>query len=447
MASILVVEDEIPFRERFVRALERRGHACCACGDIASALRVVEETDIDVAFLDLRLPDGSGADLLDTLVGMCPQTSVIMMTAFAGLDSALHALRRGAVDYLEKPFQFDHALHRLDMILQHRQVLADNRLLRREISSTSGGDCIIGESATLKGVLAVIDQVAATPATVMITGESGTGKELVARQIHRQSAMQDGRFVALNCAAIPGQLLESELFGYERGAFTGADHTKQGLFELADGGTLFLDEIAEMELALQAKLLRALEAREVTRVGGTRAIPINMRLLVATNRRIADEVAAGRFREDLYYRVKVVELALPPLRARPGDVALLARHMVDKYRRDLKSHCLGLSNAAMRYLVAYRWPGNVRELQNVIERALILGTGEWIEPEDLPSDLTGQVELGDDDLRSGVNAYEREHIRTVIDSVDGDRKLAAERLGIGLSSLYRKLQDLKIDNP
>ncbi len=441
MASILIVEDEAPFRERFVRTLQRNGHECRPCGDVATARLAVEEADYDVAFVDLRLPDGLGTELLERLGERAPQTAIIMMTAYAGLESAVESLRHGAVDYLEKPFSFEQALHRLDRVLEYQGVLADNQRLRRELRSAEPATDIIGTSDAMRSVQALIDRVAASPTTVLITGESGTGKELVARQIHHQSRHQKGRLVSVNCAAIPDQLLESELFGHEKGAFTGAEQVKRGLFELADKGTLFLDEIAEMETNLQAKLLRALESREIMRVGGTRPIPIDIRLLVATNRRLADLVATGDFREDLYYRVRVVEIALPPLRARAGDVAILARHFVQKFCRELKRASLGVSNAAMRYLVAYRWPGNVRELQNVIERAMILCSGDWIEPEDLPADLTGKAELGDEDLRAAVWAYEREHIRTVLDSVDNDRKRAAELLGIGVSSLYRKLQE------
>ncbi|MFQ5744603.1 MAG: sigma-54-dependent transcriptional regulator [Acidobacteriota bacterium] len=441
-ASILIVDDEVTFRERFARTLERTGYRCHAVGDIAGAHQATRETDFDVAFVDIRLPDGSGVDLLAQLADRCPQTAVVMVTAYAGLETAVHALRRGAIDYLEKPFAFDQALNRLARLLEYRDTVAENQLLRQQLQEHRGTAGLIGESAAMQEVFRLIEQVAPTWSTVLISGESGTGKELVARAIYQAGPTARQRFVPVNCAAIPADLLESELFGHERGAFTGATRLKRGMFELADGGCLFLDEIAELPLQLQAKLLRALESGEISRVGGTKPIPVRTRLLVATNRELAAEVAAGRFRDDVYYRIKVVEIVLPPLRSRREDIPLLARHFVERYRRELKRQSLGVSNAAMRQLLAYRWPGNVRELENVIERAMILGHGEWIEPQDLPADLSGAVPVAGENLREALRVYEREHIRSVLAATNDDRQRAAEQLGIGLSTLYRKLQEL-----
>ncbi len=441
---ILLVDDEATFRERFCRALERAGHHCTGASDVASAMQVIAEIDFDVAFLDIRLPDGSGLNLLKQLSDRCPQTAVVMVTAYAGLESAVEALRQGAVDYLAKPFQFDEALHRLARLLEYREMQIENQLLRRELSGRSGCGEIVGESALMQDVHNLIARVAPTWSTVLITGESGTGKELVARAIHRSGPTQGARFVPVNCAAIPSELLESELFGHERGAFTGASRTKLGLFELANGGTLFLDEIAELPLALQAKLLRALETQEIVRVGSTRLIRLHARVLVATNCKLAAEVGAGRFREDLYYRVRVVEIELPPLRSRPEDIPLLARHCLERHQKRLKRPCRGISNAAMRYLMTYPWPGNVRELDNVMERAIILGRSDWIEAQDLPGDLTTTASAVSENLRTAVHAYERQHIRAVLAATGGDRTFAAQRLGIGLSSLYRKLHELGI---
>jgi len=444
-AKILVVDDEATFRERFVRSLERKGYDAQGVGSRRAALDAISDDDFDVAFLDIRLPDGSGLELFEDLNERSPQTAIVMITAYAGLDSAVEALRQGAVDYLSKPFVFDNAHHRLARLLEYRDMLAENQLLRRELSGWRGEEELIGKSSAFNEVRRFIERVAPVPSTVLITGESGTGKELVARAIHRNSASSDGRFVAVNCAAIPGELLESELFGHEKGAFTGAGAQKRGLFELAHGGTLFLDEIAELALPLQAKLLRVLEGNEIVRVGGTRTIPLELRVLVATNRKLEEEIARDRFRQDLYYRIGVLEVELPPLRSRRDDIPLLARHFVDRYRRELKRHSRGVGNNAMRYLMTYDWPGNVRELENVVERAMILGSGDWIEPGDLPDDITGAHREFGDNLRQALVAYEREHVRSVLGQADGDRGEAARRLGVGVSTLYRKLQELGLD--
>jgi DNA-binding NtrC family response regulator len=353
----------------------------------------------------------------------------------------------GAQDYLLKPVLLDDVLHRVRRLLEHKRQAWEIQLLRREVSRHFDFDGLVGRSPAIQEVFELIKKVAPTNATVLITGESGVGKEVIARLIHAHSLQQDRVFLPVNCSAIPETLLESQLFGHTKGAFTGAVGAQEGLLQRARGGTIFLDEIGELPLTLQPKLLRALEEREVLPVGATTPVKIDIRILAATNRDLKKEVEAGRFREDLYYRLNVIELHIPPLRERREDIPLLVEYLIQRHNREMKKTYKGAENATMKLLMSLPWKGNVRELDNVLERAMILGNGEWITPADLPRWEAAQDALPlatSDNLKEAVQAYERSHIETVLKKTNGDKKRAAEFLGLSLSSLYRKMDELRI---
>jgi DNA-binding NtrC family response regulator len=375
------------------------------------------------------------------------------MTAYAELETALDALRYGAVDYLIKPFQHEELLTKIRRIAEHRRLVLENRNLRRALDTAGpdGSTSIVGNSAAMQAVLAMVERVASLPTRVLITGESGTGKDLVARAIHARGARAKEPFVPINCAAIPEPLLESELFGHARGAFTGAVDSKEGLLKTAGDGTIFLDELGEMPLAIQAKLLRAIESNEIQPVGSTRRVPIGARIVAATNRDLKGDAKAGRFREDLYYRLAVVELQVPPLRERSEDIPLLANHFVLKYARELGRDVRGISRDALRLLAGCEWRGNIRELSNAIERAVIFATGSELLPADLPEPVRGATPRDPEwplELDSATREFERAHILRVIEQCAGNKRKAAKLLGIGATSLYRKLGDAPVtDEP
>jgi transcriptional regulator with PAS, ATPase and Fis domain len=338
-------------------------------------------------------------------------------------------------------------LNKVRRLLEHKRQAWEVQLLRREVTRHLDFESLVGRSSVMKELFELIKKVAPTNATVLITGESGVGKEVVARLIHSLSAQKDHVFLPINASAIPEALLESQLFGYVKGAFTGAVGNQEGLFQRARGGTIFLDEMGEMPLTLQPKLLRAIETREVLPVGATAPVKTEVRLLVATNRDLAKEAEAGRFREDLYYRLNVVELHIPPLRERRDDIPLLVEYLIRRHNQELKKAYKGVENSTMKLLMAMAWKGNVRELDNVLERAMILGNGEWITAADLPRGLEPDKEILaalSDNLKEAVQAYEKTHIEHVLTKLGGDKKAAAEALGVSLSSLYRKLEDLRI---
>jgi DNA-binding NtrC family response regulator len=353
----------------------------------AAALEIVRSRRIDVALLDVRMPGESGPTVLPRILALSESIAVILMTAVPQVRTAVEAIKAGAYDYLMKPFEPDEILLLVRQAAQHRLLEREVRYLRSEFDRTHGFDSLVGRHPRMARLYELIAQVAPTHVTVLITAESGTGKELVARAIHRQSLRRDQPFVAVNLAAIPDTLLESELFGHEKGAFTGAHARKAGKFELAHGGTLFLDEVGSLRIDLQAKLLRALQEREVERLGGVRTIPVDVRIIAATNVELKQAVRARTFREDLFYRLNVVPLGVPPLRDRKEDIALLVDHFVEKYAREFKKDVRSVSQGALPALEAYDWPGNVRELENVIERSVALATRPVILLEDLPLDL------------------------------------------------------------
>ena len=409
------------------------------------ALAAVSTSDVDCVVTDLNMPGLSGVELCERVATNRPDVPVIVITAFGSLDTAVAAIRAGAYDFIVKPFEIDALAIALRRAVQHRRLRDEVVRLRRAIAARSSFDDMLGESAAMKAVYALVDQIADTDASVLITGESGTGKELVARALHHHGARQRGPFVVLNCAAVPDALLESELFGHSRGAFTDAHTARKGLFQQADGGTLLLDEIAELPLALQPKLLRALQERTIRPVGGDGEIPFDARIVTATNRDLETAVEEGRFREDLYFRINVINIETPPLRSRGSDVLLLAQHFIDRFTARQRKRVTGISSAAAGRLLAYAWPGNVRELQNCIERAVAVTAFELITVDDLPEKIRdyrhSHVLLSSDDPADLVplEEVERRYILRVLEAVGGNKTVAARVLGLDRKTLYRKL--------
>jgi DNA-binding NtrC family response regulator len=447
LGTIVVADDEALARQSVAELLREEGYHVHEAADGQAALQLLEEVDVDLILSDLRMPGVDGLVVLKKVREVYPQTMVVLMTAYASVETVVEALRLGAQDYLLKPLLFDDLLHKVRRLLEHKRQAWEIQLLRREVSRHFDFDSMVGRSSAMKEIFALTKKVAPTNATVLITGESGVGKEVVARLIHSHSLQKDHVFLPLNCSAIPEALLESQLFGHTKGAFTGAVGAQEGLFQRARGGTIFLDEIGEMPLTLQPKLLRAIEEKEVLPVGATTPVQIDVRILAATNRDLKKEIEASRFREDLYYRLNVIELHIPPLRDRREDIPPLVEYLVHRHNQELKKVYKGVDNATMKLLMSLPWKGNVRELDNVLERAMILGDGEWISPVDLPRwemPEGARVMPLSDNLKEAVQAYEKSHIETVLKKTNGDKKSAAELLGLSLSSLYRKLDELDI---
>jgi DNA-binding NtrC family response regulator len=398
----------------------------------------------DVALCDIQLPRMDGVSLLEKLLRLSPDTFVVLVTAYGTVESAVEAFKRGAHDYLMKPLILDEVAAKLRHLLTYRQLHLENQWLRRELHQQFNPSTIIGRSAAMQQVFITVRKVAASRSTVLLVGESGTGKELIARAIHYQGPDHEERFVAVNCAAIPEDLLENQLFGHRKGAYTGADRDSEGIFQHVGAGTLFLDEIGEMKPGTQAKLLRAIEQKEVLPVGASAPIQVNARILAATNKDLAREVAEGRFREDLYYRLNVVTIHLPPLRERREDIPELVEYLLARHAGSQGKPIRGVDHEAMKLLVSAPWRGNVRELDNALQRAVILGEGPLIVPGDLPPDLAPDPSVClADDLRSAVMHFEKQHIERILRETP-DKKEAAKRLGLALSSLYRKIEDLGI---
>jgi two-component system response regulator PilR (NtrC family) len=443
-ARILIIDDEDILREDLAALLRDEGYSCRTASDGEEGVRLAEDGEPDVVLCDLVMPGIGGVEVVNRLAAARPELPVILITAHGTMETALEAFRAGAVDYLLKPVLPQDLIVKIRRCLEHRRLLMEVRHLRREVSDLSTGTRLIGEHPSIAKVRELIQRVASTDSTILISGESGTGKEVVARAIHEAGPGTGRPFVPLNCASLPRELFESELFGHMRGAFTGAVRDKPGQFELAAGGTLFLDEIGELPPEVQPKLLRAIEQKEFTRVGGTRTVEVRTRVVASTNRELKSEVAEGRFREDLWYRLRVVEIDLLPLRERRDDIPLLVEHFVSRLNGRLKRRVLGVDRPAMRVLMSASWRGNARELENVLERAMIFADGDFIGIGDLPAELAGSLHCPtqSDDLRTAVRAYEREHIRQVLASVDGNKEEAARRLGVNASTLYRRLKGL-----
>ena len=445
--AILVADDEAGVRESLAEVLRDAGYSVTTAVDGTAALRALDDTDFAVVITDLRMPGADGLQVLQKLRQIAPQSVPLVMTAHGSVESAVEALRAGAADYILKPVVFDDVLAKVARVLDHRQLAWQTQMLRREVERQYDFDHLVGKSAAMQEVFHLIRKVAPTITTVLVTGESGTGKEVVARAIHYYSSAAGKVFLPVNCAAIPETLLESQLFGHVRGAFTGAVTAQEGLFARARGGTIFLDEIGDLPTGLQSKLLRAIEAKEILPVGSTQPITIEVRIITATNRELSQMVEVGTFREDLYYRLNVVDIHLPPLRDRREDIPALIEFLVRRHNREMKRSYRGVDNATLKVLVSQPWKGNVRELDNAIEHAMILGDGEWIRSCDLPRALRdgeGTLPPVGDDLRDALRAYEKVHIESVLRRLGHDKRTAADALGLSLSSLYRKMNEFGI---
>jgi two-component system response regulator PilR (NtrC family) len=452
-ARILVVDDERSMREFLEILFRREGYDVVTAGDVDGALTAVESDDYDIVITDIQMPGRSGLDLLHAVREVAPETAVIMITAFATTETAIQAMKEGAYDYITKPFKVDEIRVVVEKALEKQLLATENRRLRSELRTQRRYRSLIGNSAAMQRIYELIGQVAETKTSVLISGGSGTGKELVARAIHESSDRQDKPFVAVNCGAIPENRLESELFGHVKGAFTGAMQNKSGLFETADGGTLFLDEVGELPVSLQVKLLRAIQEKRIRRVGGTSDRGVDVRILSATNRCLEDDIASGRFREDLYYRLNVIQIALPPLRDRMDDLPLLVQYFLEKYSAELGKPVNEISDEAIAVLQGYHYPGNVRELENAIERAVALARGPRIECESLPSSLVRPPETSAPsrippegvELEALVSDYERGLIREALMRTGGVKKHAAHLLGVSFRSLRYRLEKLGLD--
>ena len=448
-ARILVVDDEESNLRVLQRLLGRAGYATSTASSGPEALDVLRAEHPELLLTDLKMPGMDGLELLKAARTVAPTTEVILMTAYGTVEIAVEAMKEGAYDFITKPLNKHEVLKSVGKAHEKARLLAENRQLREQVEAwgkaTGPLGRIVGRSEALRAVLEAVRQVAPSEATVLIHGESGTGKELLARGIHDLSGRKDGPMIRVNCAAIPENLFESELFGYEKGAFTGAAGRKPGRFELADGGTLFLDEIAELSMPMQVKLLRVLQEGEFERVGGTKTVSVDVRLVAAPNRDLERLVAERRFREDLFYRLNVIPIRLPALRERSDDIPLLAAHFLGVYARKNRKDVKGITDEALEALQSHRWPGNVRELENTIERAVVLTRSDRVEVGDLPTHMRPEGHGGSRRLTFPIGTPLREMedvaIRETLKYTDGDKKLAARLLGIAARTIYRKLED------
>ena len=455
-ARILVVDDEQSMREFLEIFLRREGYEVLTAESVDAALGQLDADDVDLVVTDMQMPDKSGLDLIREAREISPETLMIIVTAFGTTDSAIATMKEGAYDYLTKPFKVDELRIVIEKALEKKILSNENRRLKQELRSQTPDRNIIGHSPAMQEVFDLIAQVAETKTNVLVSGESGTGKELVARAIHEQSSRGDQAFVAINCGAIPENLLESELFGHVKGAFTGAVQNKEGLFVSATGGTLFLDEVGELSPQLQVKLLRALQEKSIRRVGDTVDRKVDVRIVSATNRRLEDEVAAGRFREDVYYRLNVIQLTLPPLRDRVEDIPFLAQHFIRRFADEFGKDVEGMDAEAFDVLSGYGFPGNVRELENLIERAVALCREPVIKAELLPPTVTragvddaSNRRIADDGvaLDQLLATYERSLLLEALSRTKGVKKHAARLLGVSFRSFRYRLEKLGVEDP
>ena len=447
MQHVLVVDDEPLIRKFLVETLKRMGFTVHDAPDGTQALQRVKAETYDLIFTDLKMPGLDGMELLRAVRKASPESVVIMMTAYATVETAVEAMKMGAFDYIIKPFSPDQIELVTRKASERQSLIDENRYLRSEILKEFGFGEIIGNAPVMHDIFEVVKKVAMSRATVLVQGESGTGKELVARAIHFNSTRANAAFIKLNCAALPESLLESELFGHEKGAFTGAMARRPGRFELAHGGTLLLDEISEIPLSLQAKLLRVLQEREFERVGGTRSIKVDVRIVATTNRNLDEEIEAKRFREDLFFRLNVIPITLPPLRKRPGDVPLLAEHFVERYCRENNRPLKQITPEALEAMAHYSWPGNVRELQNVLERAVVLDADEAIGFDHLTLREPGGGSDSDeivDAVGTTVAEMERRLILKTLEALGGSRGRTADMLKISVRTLRNKLNQYRV---
>ncbi len=452
MSNILVIDDKGSMREMLSASLTADGHEVDAADSGQAGVERSKRKQYDVVLTDLKMPDLSGLDVLSQVKESNPAAAVIMMTAYGTIETAVEAMKRGAFDFLQKPFDSDHLQVLIERALENQRLKEENLLLREELARNLGAHEIIGKSEKMEEVSRLVQKVAPSDTTVLLTGESGTGKELFARAIHSLSSRREKPYITINCAAIPGELLENELFGSEKGAFTSSHARKMGKFELANGGTIFLDEIGDLEFSLQAKLLRVLQEQNFERLGGTKSIEIDVRVITASNIDLSEAISKKKFREDLYYRLSVFPIQVPPLRERREDIPPLAEHFVRRYSSQMKKGEKSLAKDALSLLERYHWPGNVRELENTIERAIILAEGKKIKPEHLAIRLATTEEI---QLREGAGLKEvgqhaqmqaeRGMIIRVLNQTRGNKRRTAKILKIDYTTLFEKIKRYDID--
>jgi DNA-binding NtrC family response regulator len=451
---VLVVDDEVSILRALDRFLTDQGYQVTLCDNAQSARKVLSEGFIDLALVDMKLGTESGLDLLKQIQKDSPQTSSIIMTGFGSIETAVDAIKAGAFHYITKPFEFADLINLVKKALEHKQAKQENTLLKKQLQDRYGFENIVGSSDGINEVFNMVSRVADTDSTILILGESGTGKELVARAIHYNSPRANRPIVPVNCAAIPEDLLESELFGHVKGAFTGAVTTRMGRFEMADGGTLFLDEIGDMSPKLQVKLLRVLQERRFESVGSNRPVEVDVRIIAATNKNLEDGVREGWFREDLYYRLHVIPVKIPPLRERPADIPLLIKHFLHKFSKEHNSPAPEISEESMEALVNYAWPGNVRELENLVERLVILYPGQAFQPSSLPSKLldgggkiTTSVNIPEEGIsfKNVVSDFENELILKALQKTAWNKNKAATLLKLNRTTLVEKIKKRQLE--
>jgi DNA-binding NtrC family response regulator len=452
--KMLIIDDEPLMRITLQDSLVGEGYEVVAAETGRKGVDLLRKNQWDIIITDLKLPDLEGIEILKEAKFLNPSTEVILITAYGSIDSAVSAMKEGASDYLTKPFSMDELLLIIKRLLRMKQLEEENLSLKKRVEERYRLEGLVGKSPQMLKIYDLIETVAQTDTTVLVNGENGTGKELVANAIHLQSPRKNSPFIKVNCAALPETLLETELFGHERGAFTGAIRQRKGRFEMANGGTLFLDEVGEIFPAVQVKLLRVLQERQFERVGGNETLAVDVRLICATQRDLKEEIRKGNFREDLYYRLNVVPITLPPLRERREDILLLAEHFVDKFSKKMGKEIAGLSEDAKALLLRYPFPGNIRELENMLERAIALIKGKIIQPEDLPDEVCGQPSSiqdvckrirGSKPLASATKLFEKEYIQSVLEKTKGKKGQAADMLGISRKTLWEKIKELEIE--
>ncbi len=444
--SILVVDDEVDLLFILKYLLEKEGYHVDTSSNGEDALKLISKKSYDVVLTDLRMPGLDGLQLLERTKEVSPHTEVLIMTAYASIESAVEAIKKGAVDYIVKPFINEDVLMRIRRVLEHKKLKGEVEALRYQLSQKREKEIFFGTSPQMQEILRLVEKIAPTKTTVLIIGESGTGKGVLAEFIHFCSPRREKPFLSINCSAIPDHLLESELFGYKRGAFTGAVSDKKGLIELADGGTLFLDEIGDMPLNLQAKLLKFLETGEFIPLGGTTPKEVNVRIISATNKDLEKLIKDGLFREDLYFRLNTIEIRIPPLRERKEDITAMSYFLLNKINAEHGKNVKGFTNEALTLLVNYDWPGNVRELKNVIERAVLLAQQDYITPADLPERIRGEITQKETfpTLKDALEEFEKTLIFNTLKRFSFDKEKAAHSLGIDLTTLYRKIKKYEI---
>lgn len=445
--KILIVDDEVDICRALEFLLSREDYEIVTAHSAERALEMFEKSHFELMLTDIKMEGMDGIGLMREVAIISPETIPVIMTAFASVESAVDAMKNGAADYIVKPFINDDVKLTINRLLNQRRLESENQALRRQLSDRIASSVFIGDSPSIRRIFEDLEKVIPTKSNILILGESGTGKGVIAEIVHMNSPRKERPFLSINCSAIPETLLESELFGYRKGAFTGANSDKKGLIEAADGGTLFLDEIGDMPIALQSKLLKVLESGEVMLLGDTRTRSVDVRFIAATNKDLEKESKSGRFREDLYYRLDVIQITIPPLRQRRDDIEPLARHLLDKFSRKYEKGAMDITSDAMRALINYKWGGNVRELSNVIERAVVLCSGKSITIEMLPPKVTegGMPGQAESNLKDALNYYERKLILDKLNAHSWNKDDVAKELGIDLATLYRKMKKLNIN--